>query len=88
MHKAFYIWDTLDKKFMVNVMGKASNLKPRMAYAIDNENKNYLEEWADEEGRSVANLVERLLLDAIAKKKEVSTEKAGRSGKSGSGHKT
>jgi hypothetical protein len=87
MHKAFSIWDTLDKKFMVNIMGKASNLKPRMAYAIDNENKDYLEQWADEEGRSVANLVERLLLDAIAKKKEVSTEQVERRGKSGSNRK-
>lgn len=69
-------------------MGKATNPKPRMAYAIDHENKDYLEQWADEEGRSVANLVERLLLDAIAKKKQDSTVRVVSSGRSGRSHKT
>lgn len=54
-------------------MGKTSNPKPRMAYAIEQEYKEYLEAWANEEGRSVANLVERILLDAIARKKQQGT---------------
>lgn len=61
-------------------MGKTTNPKPRLAYAIDNESKDFLEEWASTEGRSVANLVERLLLDAIAKKKQASTGTVAPSG--------
>ncbi|MBD2336153.1 hypothetical protein H6G64_03990 [Calothrix sp. FACHB-156] len=69
-------------------MGKASNPKPRMAYAIDTENKDFLDQWAEEEGRSTANLVERLLLDAIARKKQDSTLRVASSGKNTSDRKT
>lgn len=51
-------------------MGKTSNLKPRMAYTIDDENKKFLDEWAASERRSTANLVEGLLLEAITRKKQ------------------
>lgn len=64
-------------------MGKATNPKPRMAYAVNHETKAYLDDWAKEEGRSTANLVERLLLDAIARKKLAAMEKAEKTGKSG-----
>lgn len=58
-------------------MAKTTNPKPRMAYAIEQEYKEFLEQWAEEEGRSTANLVERILLDAIAKKKRESTTPQG-----------
>jgi hypothetical protein len=69
-------------------MGKATNPKPRMAYAIDTENKNFLDQWAEQEGRSTANLVERLLLDAIARKKQTSTPIAESIGRNTSDRKT
>jgi len=69
-------------------MGKASNPKPRMAYAIDHESKKFLDEWAQEEGRSTANLVERLLMDAITKKKQDSTLRVASSGNNTSDRKT
>jgi uncharacterized protein (UPF0254 family) len=71
---------------MVIFMGKTN--KPRMNFTLGDEEKSFIDMWAEEEDRSVANLLERIVKDAIAKKKGVSTEKVGRSGKSGSGHKT
>lgn len=69
-------------------MGKATNPKPRMAYAIDSKNKSFLDEWAEMEGRSTANLVERLLLDAIARKKQDSTVRVVSNGRNMSVRKT
>lgn len=69
-------------------MGKNAKSKARMAYAIDEESKTFLEAWAEEEGRAVANLVERLLLDAIAKKKQDSTLRVASIGKIGSDRKS
>jgi CopG-like RHH_1 or ribbon-helix-helix domain, RHH_5 len=47
--------------------------RPRVAFICDEEVKQILEEWADEEGRTVSNLVERIVLEVIASKGKMST---------------
>jgi hypothetical protein len=51
-------------------MGKTSNPKPRMAYTLDEETKQFLDTWAENERRSVSNLVEGIILEAVARKKQ------------------
>jgi hypothetical protein len=49
-------------------MAKAN--KPRMNFTLDEESKNFIEEWAKQERRSVANLLEGIVLEAVARKKQ------------------
>lgn len=42
--------------------------RPRVAFICDEEVKKILEQWADEEGRTVSNLVERIVLEVITTK--------------------
>lgn len=44
--------------------------RPRIGFVCDQEIKEFLEEWADEEGRTVSNLIERIVEAAVAAKKE------------------
>lgn len=39
--------------------------RPRIAFICDEEVKEILEEWASEENRTVSNLVEFVVLEAI-----------------------
>ncbi|MDF5716813.1 MAG: hypothetical protein PUP93_23830 [Rhizonema sp. NSF051] len=39
--------------------------RPRIAFICDDEVKEILEEWATDENRTVSNLVESIVLDAI-----------------------
>ena len=50
----------------------ANATKPRMNFTLDEEDKNFIEEWAKQERRSIANLLEGIVLEAIARKKQVS----------------
>jgi len=45
-------------------------------FVCDDETKRNLQEWAKEERRSMSNLVEKLVMDAIAARKTQETEKA------------
>lgn len=56
-------------------MGKTTNPKPRMNFALDTNAKEYLDEWAKNEHRTVANLLELIVLEAIERKKQNSTTK-------------
>lgn len=69
-------------------MGKTTNPKPRLNFTLNPERKPDLDAWAEEEGRTLSNLLERIVLDALARKKLATTEKAGRSGKTTSDRKT
>ncbi|MBD2168610.1 hypothetical protein H6G04_29975 [Calothrix membranacea FACHB-236] len=48
-------------------MGK--NIKPRLNFTLDDDSKAFLDAWAQDEHRSTANLIELIVLEAIAKKK-------------------
>lgn len=39
--------------------------RPRVAFICDDETKEILEEWATDENRTVSNLVESIVLEAI-----------------------
>jgi hypothetical protein len=53
-------------------MGKTTNPKPRMNFALDENSKKFLEEWAVSEHRTVANLLELIVLQSISQKKQKS----------------
>ncbi|AFZ28297.1 hypothetical protein Cylst_6518 (plasmid) [Cylindrospermum stagnale PCC 7417] len=40
--------------------------KPRIMFTCSEETKQVLEEWSEDEGRTMSNLVERIVVDAIA----------------------
>ncbi|WP_082803633.1 ribbon-helix-helix domain-containing protein [Anabaena sp. 4-3] len=40
--------------------------RPRVMFTCDDSTKKILEEWAEDEGRTLSNLVERIVEDAIA----------------------
>jgi hypothetical protein len=44
--------------------------KNRVMFLCDDEAKNDLQQWAEQERRSVSNLVEKIVLEAIATWKE------------------
>ncbi len=69
-------------------MAKHANHKPRLNFTLATDRKTELDQWAEEEGRSLANLLERIVLDALARKKQDSTELVGRRGKNTSDRKT
>jgi DNA-binding PadR family transcriptional regulator len=46
----------------------AKSRRPRMMFSCTEEAKRYLEAWADEEGRSTSNIIERIVSEAIAAK--------------------
>jgi hypothetical protein len=54
-------------------------------FICDDTTKSYLEEWAEDENRTVSNLVETLVQEAIALRKQQSTTPA--SGTSSGGKK-
>jgi hypothetical protein len=51
-----------------NFMG--SSKKPRLNFTLTEENKVYIEQWAEKEKRSIANLLEILVTEAIEKDKK------------------
>lgn len=49
--------------------------KPRIMFSCSQETKEDLESWAEDEGRSVSNLIERIVMEAIAKNKSKTKNK-------------
>ncbi|NMG05511.1 hypothetical protein [Brasilonema sp. UFV-L1] len=49
----------------------AKTNKPRLNFTLDEESKDFIEEWARQERRSVANLLEGIVLEAVSRKKQV-----------------
>jgi len=43
--------------------------RPRVAFICNEETKEFLEEWAETENRSVSNLVETIVEEAVSAKK-------------------
>jgi CopG-like RHH_1 or ribbon-helix-helix domain, RHH_5 len=70
------------------LMGKSTNPKPRLNFTLATDWKADLDKWAEEEGRSTANLLERIVLDALTKKKQDSTQRVATLGKNTSDRKT
>ena len=50
--------------------------KPRIAAVVDEEIQQYLEEWANEEERTLSNLVVVILKQAIEARKQAKTGKS------------
>ncbi|MEM7557157.1 MAG: hypothetical protein AAF378_24335 [Cyanobacteria bacterium P01_A01_bin.84] len=46
-----------------------SSKKPRLNFTLTEENKSYIEQWAEKEKRSIANLLEIIVTEAIEKDK-------------------
>ncbi|WP_448603824.1 ribbon-helix-helix domain-containing protein [Thermoleptolyngbya sp.] len=44
--------------------------KPKVMFVTDEETREYLETWAEEEGRSISNLVDRIVKAAIKQRKD------------------
>ncbi len=42
----------------------------RIMFTATTETKEFLKDWASKEGRTISNLVERIVLDAIADKQK------------------
>lgn len=49
--------------------------KPRIMFSCSEGTKEDLESWAEDEGRSISNLIERIVMDAIAKRKKKTRNK-------------
>lgn len=47
-------------------MKMGTNKRPRIAFICDQELKDALEKWADAEGRTLSNLMERIAQNALA----------------------
>lgn len=50
--------------------------KPRISFIADEELRSELEAWADEEFRSLSNLAEAIVREAVAKRQSQSKRKA------------
>ncbi|MEM7727371.1 MAG: hypothetical protein AAF208_13535 [Cyanobacteria bacterium P01_A01_bin.45] len=46
-----------------------SSKKPRLNFTLTEDNKKYIEQWAAKEKRSIANLLEIIVTEAIEKDK-------------------
>ncbi|MFQ3618827.1 MAG: hypothetical protein SNJ57_18120 [Cyanobacteriota bacterium] len=44
--------------------------KPKITFICDEETRAYLEAWAEEEGRSLSNLVEQIVKRVIKQRKD------------------
>jgi hypothetical protein len=44
--------------------------KPKVMFVTDEETREYLEAWAGDEGRSLSNLVDRIVKAAIKQRKD------------------
>lgn len=51
--------------------------RPRVMFICDDTTKTYLEEWAEAENRTVSNLVETLVQEAIAVRKQTNSPASG-----------
>lgn len=49
--------------------------RPRLAFICNESSKEFLEEWAQNETRSVSNLIETIVEEAIATKKSINSDK-------------
>ena len=49
----------------------------KIVYTCEPEDKEYLKEWAAKEGRTLSNLVERIVKEAVIKDKHKSSLKEG-----------
>jgi hypothetical protein len=49
--------------------------RPRVAFICNEETKDFIEEWAKAERRSVSNLIESIVEDAVTVKKSGKSEK-------------
>ena len=65
-------------------MGGATR-KARVMFTCEHEIKNCLETWADSENRTVSNLVETLIVDALIAKGMLPKKQPPASGSSGKG---
>jgi len=48
--------------------------RPRIMFTCSEDTKQILELWSEEEGRTVSNLVERIVLEAISAKQGKKTK--------------
>lgn len=55
---------------MLNRVEIVPTKRPRIMFTCDDETKIYLEEWAETENRTLSNLMETLVREAIAARKE------------------
>lgn len=51
---------------MLNRVETVPTKRPRIMFTCDDETKSYLEEWAETENRTLSNLMETLVREAIA----------------------
>lgn len=58
----FYAWIKCRQVLMM------ATRRPRIMFTCSEETKQTLELWSEEEGRTVSNLVERIVIEAIAAK--------------------
>lgn len=49
--------------------------KARVTFLCSHETKNFLEAWAEKEGRTISNLVERIVLSAVEQEAASSEKK-------------
>jgi hypothetical protein len=62
---------TGDRKITLFSAGNTMGVprRPRVAFICNEETKEFLEEWAETENRSVSNLVETIVEEAVSAKK-------------------
>ena len=61
--------------------------KAKVTFTCEHEMKDYLSEWADTENRTMSNLVETLVGEAIAARKQNELPASGTSSSKGRGKK-
>ncbi|BBD63430.1 hypothetical protein NIES2109_62800 (plasmid) [Nostoc sp. HK-01] len=73
---AEYFMGTSMLKALCRQVLKMVARKPRIMFSCSEDTKEDLESWAEDEGRSISNLIERIVMDAIAKRKNKTRKKS------------
>jgi hypothetical protein len=59
--------------------------RPRIAFICNQDTKEFLEDWANDENRTLSNLIETIVEEAVAAKKQQNEPPTSGTGSSGKG---